>query len=267
MYDLTWILKDNCVKKTIVASIGIAAVMGSLAFGENTEGSFSAAQEAAIQKIIRSYLVSNPEVLVEASKALQQKQLDAMQSNAMKGIMDKKVELFATKDDPIAGNADGSITIVEFFDYQCPHCIEMMPIINALIRTNANVRIVFKEFPIFGNVSNFASRAALAANLQGKYFAFYDALMNAKTRLTEDSILQLAKNTGIDIDKLQKDMEGDAITKMLDNNRELAKALQLIGTPAFVIGPTNTTKITNANTSFVAGQTTEEVLQNAINKV
>ncbi len=257
------------MKKTRVIAAGalsLMAVVATLAFGGDVATTFSTEQKNAIKEIIHDYMVSNPEVLVEASKALQQKQLDAMQSNAMKGIMDKKVELFATKGDPIAGNAEGNITIVEFFDYQCPHCIEMMPIVNAIIRTNTNVRIVFKEFPIFGNISNFASRAALAANMQGKYFAFYDALMDAKTRLTEDSILQLAKNTGIDIDKLQKDMESDMVKKILDNNRELAKALQLIGTPAFIIGPTNTATISNANTSFVAGQTTEEVLQNAINK-
>lgn len=243
--------------------VSVLTLFSTTTFASDT---FDATQKTAIQTIIHDYLVSNPEILVEASKALQQKQLDAMQSNALKGIMANKDLLFASDGDPVAGNLNGKVTLVEFFDYQCPHCVEMMPIINTLIRTNSELRVVFKEFPIFGNVSSFAARAALASAKQGKYFAFHDAIMNARKRLSKDIILQIAKNTGIDIDKLQTDMRDETIEKTLSDNRDLAKALQLVGTPAFVVGPTDTGEISENNTSFVAGQTTEAVLQSAIDK-
>lgn len=255
------------MRKLIILGTAFLSLITAFNSQAYASGEFDAQQETAIQKIIRNYLVTNPEVLVEASKALQQKQLDMMQSSAMKGIIDNKAQIFSAKNDPLAGNNQGDITIVEFFDYQCPHCIEMMPVINTIIRTNPNVRVIFKEFPIFGNVSDFASRAALAANEQGKYFAFHDAIMNAKKRLSKDIILQVAKNTGLDIEQLQKDMNSAKITKTLGDNRELAKALQLVGTPAFVVGPADADDVSAENTTFISGQTTEAVLQNAIDRI
>lgn len=257
----------NIVRKLIILGTAFLSLITAFISPAYASDEFDAKQETAIQQIIRNYLITNPEVLVEASKALQKKQLDMMQTNAMQGIIDNKSLIFSADNDPLAGNAQGDITIVEFFDYQCPHCIEMMPVINTVIRTNPNVRVIFKEFPIFGNVSDFASRAALAANEQGKYFAFHDAIMNAKKRLSKDIILQVAKNTGLDIEQLQKDMNSDKITATLKNNRDLAKALELVGTPAFVVGPTNPENVSGQNTTFISGQATEAILQDAIDNV
>lgn len=253
-------------KTTLLGTLflGLISTIASVALASDQ---FTPQQETAVEQIVHNYLVTNPEVLIEASKALQKKQLAAMESIAMKGILDNKAALFTAKNDPVAGNANGSVTIVEFFDYQCPHCIEMMPAINTIIRTNPNVRIVFKEFPIFGNISNFTSRAALASKEQGKYFAFHDAIMNAQKTLSKDIVLQIAKNTGIDIEQLQTDMGSDEITNTLNETRELAKSLQLVGTPAFIVAPSDINDIDESNTSFIAGQTTEAVLQDAIDKI
>src|SRR5690606_23849156 len=103
------------------------------------------------------------------------------------------------------GNPKGSITVVEFFDYQCPHCVDMSPVLEEATKKNANVRVVYKEFPIRGPQSEFASRVALAANLQGKYLPVHNAILNANQPLTNDIILLLAKNAGAEIEKIKTD--------------------------------------------------------------
>ena len=98
-------------------------------------------------------------------------------------------ELLHQSHDPIAGNPKGNVTVVEFFDYQCSHCMSMAPVIAAIIQANPNVRVVFKDLPIRGAMSEFAARAALAANKQGKYYSLNHALLSANQPLTEDFVL------------------------------------------------------------------------------
>lgn len=176
---------------------------------------------------------------------------------------DSLQNLFHQSSDPVAGNPKGKITIVEFFDYQCSHCIDMGPVMAAIVKENPDVRIVFKEFPIRGAASEFASRAALAANLQGKYKTFHHALLGATQPLSEDIILKTASNSGLNIEKLKKDMASNSITSQLDNNRRLAIALKLRGTPAFYIGKTDAKN--SDEVKFVLGEMTQSQLQNEIN--
>lgn len=171
--------------------------------------------------------------------------------------------LFHQNADPVIGNPNGKITVVEFFDYQCPHCSDMAPVLDAIIRTNRNVRIVFKDFPVRGSLSEWAARAALAANRQGKYYAFNYALLTTEHTLTESSILDIAKNLGLNISHLRKDMYSSNITNQLNANLALGENLNLSGTPAFFIGKTNTTNITNI--SYVLGAMTQSELQEIIN--
>ncbi len=172
--------------------------------------------------------------------------------------------LFHNTNDPIAGNPKGKITVVEFFDYQCSHCINMAPVMSNIIKDNPNVRVVFKEFPIRGPVSEFASRAALAANKQGKYFTFSHALLTAPQPLTENAILEIAQQSGLNIEKLKKEMDNNQVQEQLKNNIKLAESLQLTGTPAFFIGKTQTKN--SKNVTFVLGAMSQSELQDAINK-
>lgn len=172
--------------------------------------------------------------------------------------------LFHRSDDPVAGNPNGKITVVEFFDYQCGHCVSMGPVIQNIIKANPNVRIVFKEFPIRGTTSEFAARAALAANKQGKYYQFSHALLATNQPLTEEVILNVAKSAGLNMPKLKKDMKSSAITDALRANAQLAQELNINGTPAFFIGKTNA-KSASAIT-FVLGEMSQQELQDAINK-
>jgi protein-disulfide isomerase len=121
-------------------------------------GSFSGDQVKQIQNVIHDYLVKNPQVLVEVSQALQAKQMKVMQSNTTKAIGNLKNAIFNDSTSPYAGNKDGNVIMVEFFDYQCGHCKDMKNVIEGLIKKNPNLKVIFKEFPIFGANSELASK-------------------------------------------------------------------------------------------------------------
>lgn len=174
-------------------------------------------------------------------------------------------DLFRQKNDPVGGNPNGKITIVEFFDYQCGHCVTMAPVISAIIKANPDVRVVYKELPIRGNMSQFASRAALAANKQGKYDSFSHALLTTDQPLTETSVLGIAKKVGLNVSQLKKDMADRSIYTQLNENMDLAQTLKLSGTPAFFIGKTNVSDSNDID--FRLGQMSQTELQDAINKI
>lgn len=173
--------------------------------------------------------------------------------------------LFRHPNDPIGGNPRGKVTIVEFFDYQCSHCVNMAPVIDGIIRSNPSVRVVFKEFPIRGDISIFAARAALAANMQGKYQAFNRALFNTNQALSEDVILGIAQSVGLNMQKLKKDMNSMAVYQALRANSTLARDLNLQGTPVYFIGKTNAQ--TNKDVNFIFGEIGQDKLQNIVDDV
>lgn len=171
--------------------------------------------------------------------------------------------LFHNPGDPVAGNPKGKVTVVEFFDYQCSHCVNMLSVMDAIIKTNPDVHIVFKEFPIRGPISEFAARAALAANKQGKYIQFNHALFMTNLMLTEETVLQIAKSTGLNMTKLKKDMSNSSIYNQLNHNLKLAHNLNVTGTPAFFIGKTNAKEAHNINS--VLGEMSQSEMQDVIN--
>ncbi len=138
--------------------------------------------------------------------------------------------------DPVGGNPNGPITIVEFFDYQCGYCKSMAPQLEQLIEGDRQIRFVFKEWAVFGEVSKFAAKVALAANRQGKYDAFHFALMAERGGLTRDTIVDVARSVGLDLVQLDKDTRDPAIAEHLEEVAGQAKTLKFEGTPAFIIG-------------------------------
>lgn len=201
------------------------------------EAAITDAQKTEINQIIHDYLVKNPEVLVEASQALQKKQQDVMQDQASQAILQNTADLFNDKLTTL-GNPKGNVTLVEFFDYQCIHCKKMQPVIDDLMKKDSNLKVVFKEFPIFGKSSETASRAALAAALQGKYQQMHHALITQDKRLSDEIVFKLAESVGLDMNKLKTDMQGQEVSKALEATRQLAEKLRLMGTPALVIAST-----------------------------
>jgi protein-disulfide isomerase len=174
-------------------------------------------------------------------------------------------QLLHSASNPVAGNPYGTLSIVEFFDYQCRHCVEMDPKIRALISSNPNLRVIYKEFPIRGAVSEFAARAALAANMQGKYFPFHEALMNASENLSEEKILDLAKAHGLDMSKLKNEMNSETVTRQIAENTQLAQSMGISGTPAFFVS--KTVHPSEATSDMVLGQVDQSYLQNLLNKI
>jgi protein-disulfide isomerase len=139
---------------------------------------------------------------------------------------------------PAAGNPDGDITIVEYFDYNCPYCHKLEPELRQVVQDDGKVKLVYKDWPILGPVSIAAARMALATKYQDKYVAAHDALMGTASRLTEPRIRELLSGAGIDVDRAAKDLETNAkaIDAILARNNDQATAFGFKGTPAFIIG-------------------------------
>jgi protein-disulfide isomerase len=139
---------------------------------------------------------------------------------------------------PAAGNPDGDITIVEYFDYNCPYCRKLEPELRQVVQDDGKVKLVYKDWPVLGPVSIAAAKMALATKYQDKYVAAHDALIGSASRLTEPRIRELLGDAGIDVDRASKDLETNArsIDAILARNNDQATAFGFKGTPAFIIG-------------------------------
>lgn len=264
---MVFFIKGKYVKGKTTAVVGmLAAMLASpvLMADSATSPAMTDAQKQAIEKVVHDYLVSHPEVLIEASQALRQKEQLTAQAKAQEAILANAPKLF-TDTLTVTGNPKGQVTLVEFFDYQCIHCKKMAPVIASLVKKDGNLRVIYKEFPIFGESSDEASRAALAAGMQGKYQAMHEALFKIDERLDSKLIENAAKSAGVDVARMKKDMSSDAVTKALAANRELAEKLHLMGTPALIIGATpNGAFKTGTQPTFIPGAAGEDSLQKMI---
>jgi protein-disulfide isomerase len=141
-------------------------------------------------------------------------------------------------DIPVAGNADGDITIVEYFDYQCPYCRKLEPELRQVVQDDGKVRLVLKDWPVLGDVSVKAARMALASKYQDKFLAAHDAMIGVNSKLTEPRIRELLTGAGIDVDRLDRDLAANAkaIDAILARNNDQATAFGFRGTPSFIVG-------------------------------
>jgi protein-disulfide isomerase len=185
---------------------------------------------------VRDYLINHPEVIVEAVQGLQARQQRADLTEAQEALKARADEIFRDPNSPVGGNAQGDVTLVEFFDYNCPYCRKMAPLLIEAEKADPQLRIVFKEFPILGPGSEFAARAALASQRQGQYEAFHHALMAAKEKVNDESVLTAAAQVGLDVERLKADMQDPSIQMAIDRNMALATALRISGTPGFIVG-------------------------------
>ena len=192
--------------------------------------------QAAFEARVRAYLLAHPEVIVEALNELEKRQQAAAEVKQKQAIADQRDALNASVDDPVAGNPDGAVTVVEFFDYRCPYCKSVAKDMIETLQAEGDVRIVFKEFPILGPDSQTAAKAALAADRQDKYLPFHQALMDHKGTLDRGAILDIAEAVGLDLELLEVDMESPEVATIIARNLALAEALDIGGTPAFIIG-------------------------------
>ncbi len=200
------------------------------------ERTFSDGQRGEIGDIVREYLVENPDVIVEVLQILQSRQQVAAQQQQQAATRIDVATIVDLDLDPILGNPNGSVTMVEFFDYHCPFCKRLSPVIAKLIETDDDLRVVLKEFPIFGDDSVFAARASLASMKQDLYHEYHQAMLKNRGRLTERTVMKLAKKVGLDVDQLKKDMESPEINATIQANYRIAQQLGIRGTPSFIIG-------------------------------
>jgi protein-disulfide isomerase len=242
-----------------------------VANAENNPADFSPAQTIAIQKIVHDYLVSNPQVLVEVAQSLQKEEQGKWQKTAEKTVPEIAKKLFDDSISPVVGNPNGNVTIVEFFDYQCPHCKEMSIFIDNLLKKDKELRVVYKVLPIFGDDSKFDVKAGLAAYAQSpeKFAVFHDAMMKLQVPLTSAVTLKVASEVGLNVKQLQADMKNPMFGVEINENYELAKKLKLTGTPAFIMAKVDYDSKTKKMISFknpvlVPGAVDEATLVKAI---
>ncbi|HTY66914.1 MAG TPA: DsbA family protein [Alphaproteobacteria bacterium] len=199
-------------------------------------GAMSPEQVQAVEKIVHDYLLRNPQVILDAVEQLEQKRNDEAQAAAKTAMAEHRDELLHDPTSPVAGNPNGDVTIVEFFDYRCPYCKQVEPSLAQLRKDDQKLRFVYKEFPILGPDSVIASHAALAARKQDKYQPFHDALMAARGHLDEATIFAIAADTGLDVQRLKADMKSPDIEAVISRNMALAHVLNINGTPGFIVG-------------------------------
>lgn len=209
----------------MIRSLVVAAFFLFASHSVATAQSLNEAQKNEIRKVVRDYLISNPDVLAEAQAALDRKRAD-----------ERRKVLETDARDFSLGPRDARVTIVELFDYRCGYCHAAMDwVFQSLRRHPRDVRVVFKEFPVLGPESVEASQAAVAAIRQGRYAQFHRAVMGHRGELNSETIDRLARGAGLDVARMRRDMGEPAILDHLQRNHELAAESDIRGTPAFMI--------------------------------
>ena len=193
-------------------------------------------QKKEVEGIIKEYLLSNPEVLMEAQNVLEAKMDKIQAERTSAALKENATELFRPASSPVVGNPKGDVTVIEFFDYNCGYCKKAFSDLAQLVDKDKKVKVILKEFPILSKGSEEASRAALAAKLQGKYWEFHRALLESQGQASEASALRAAEKVGLDIARLKKDMASAEVKKEIDDTRKLATKLGIQGTPHFMVG-------------------------------
>lgn len=250
---------------TVLGALFTSSVL--FAAAESGKKNFDAAQRTEIGLVVRDYLLNNPQLLVEVSQKLQTQALQQAQSRAEQVVRKNKDKLFSGKNTPVAGNPKGNIQLVEFYDYACSHCQHMVPVIAEVIKNNPNLRVSYKVFPVRGPNSEYASRAFLAAVKQGddKAMVLHKDLFSPQQKLEKDNILKLAKSVGLDVKRLETDMNDASVTQELSDTAELAKQMEIPGTPSFVIA-SQLDKGDGMKVFFVPGAIDGKTLQEMLNK-
>ncbi len=192
-------------------------------------------QRQEVVKLLRDTLRTDPSILREALKNLEADDAK-QQESATKSMLAQLGPKLVSAADPVRGNTSGDVTIVNFYDTRCPYCRRMLPAEAELLRLDPGIRIVDKDIPILGNVSQLESQALLAAQGQGGYFKLQDAIMHSTAPSTRDSVRAAADRLGLDGARILREMDDPAIKQRLATNMSLADQLGIQGTPALIIG-------------------------------
>lgn len=220
----------------VLAAICFALFISGFSSASAAEA-FTDEQKAEIKQVIKQYLKEEPVAVFEAMQRFQQQQEEDMTKLAESRIAENK-EALTSKDLPSAGNPDGDVTIIEFYDYNCGFCKRAMDDVTKAIENDNKIRVVFHELAILGPPSEIAARWSVAAHKQGKFLPFHIALMHNTGSLDEAALTKTATNVGLDVEKLKADASSKEVKDAVAKSRDLAMTLQIHGTPGFIINDT-----------------------------
>jgi protein-disulfide isomerase len=189
-----------------------------------------------LEHAIEQYIRSHPEVIEQSLQALETKRETEQKARQKAALANRQRDLLNDPSSPVSGNLQGEVTLVEFFDYRCGFCKRAASAVTQLQKDDPKIRVVYKDFPILGEPSEMAARAALASRAQGKHQAFHEALLASKNEITKDELLRVASGVGLDAGRLERDMDNPEWQLVIDRNRALAKDLGINGTPGFIVG-------------------------------
>jgi len=220
----------------LILSLGLMGLCASPVMAQSP--AITPAQKAEIEKIVKAYLIANPEVIAEAVEGLQKREEAKAAETAKAEIRAAKADLTQAPDDIVVGNSKGDVTLVEFFDYNCPYCRKAVEPLNQLLKDDLKVRLIHKIFPVLGPASTQAARAVIAAKVQGAelQLALHKVFLDAKGALDEARIMAMAKDAGLNTDKLKADMADPRVLAVIEKNRALGQRLGVNGTPTYVLG-------------------------------
>jgi len=225
---------------SVLACLGVASLVSVPVLAADPPAApspFNDVQKAGIETVVHDYLLKHPEIILQAVEAYQAN-LQADKDKAAKEELTKRqADLLHDPATQVMGNAASDCAIIEFFDNQCPYCQANEPEIQKLLKDDNKIKLVLKEFPILGPISLVASKAALASVKQGKYPQFHAALLAHKGHYDKAALVdEIAKSVGLNLDQLHKDMDSPEVQAEIEKNLELGRALDINGTPGFVIG-------------------------------
>jgi len=213
----------------------VLCVAGGAAMANETKNAPAPAQDLT-DAVIERYIRTHPEVIMESLQAMKAKHEAELRERQKVALAAKQQELFHDPTSPVSGNLTGEITLVEFYDYRCGYCRKAASAVTALQKEDPRVRVVYKDFPILGEPSELAAKAALAAQAQGKHQVFHEALFASHADMTKDEILKIAASVGLDTTRLEADMANSEWQAVIEKNRTLAHELGISGTPGFIVG-------------------------------
>ncbi len=203
-------------------------------WGERSAGESKLTPE--LERAIEQYIRSHPEVIEQSLQALEAKREAEEKARQKVALANRQNDLLNDPSSPVSGNPKGEVTLVEFFDYRCGFCKRAAGAVTQLQKDDPRVRVVYKDFPILGEPSEVAAKAALASRAQGKHQQFHEALLASKNDMTKSELLHIAKEVGLDTNRLEADMANSQWQAAIDRNRALAKDLGITGTPGFIVG-------------------------------
>jgi len=202
--------------------------------------SFSEGQRGEIESIIRSYLIAHPEVLEDAMAELNKRQAAAEAEKHEVSIAQNSEAIFNSPRGVVLGNKDGDVTFVEFFDYNCGYCKRAMADMLDLLKTDSRLKVVLKEFPVLSQGSVEAAQVAVAVRMQDptgkKYLDFHQKLLGGRGQADKARALAAAKDAGLDVGRIEKDLASPEVRATIEENFKLAEAMGMNGTPSYVIG-------------------------------